>query len=425
MSRRQTTISLLLILSLCAIGRIAYVTVRRERMNALVVADMRTYNLLAKNLIEKDIYGFTDGPQPWRSYRPPLYPFFLSLIYRAAGYSYLAVRLAQTLLAIISCLLIYYIARELAGEAAALTASFLFAVDFSLVHLSGLFLSENLYLPLSLVVILLLMRGFRRGAWPPFIGAGVAGGLAALCRPTILPFLLFVGLVPVIGTVAAGFSLRRLKSAATGPTILEPIKTLKRGLAGWGLMLLFAGATIAPWTARNYRLHRAFIPISTNGGVMLWMGLHPGAGGGYDWPEQNNPLRTITDEVARNRLGIRESAHFIFRYPAEFFKLAVIKMRIFWGDNLLSWSGRQWAIIGGLGALGFFLSLRDWRRWLVIYIYLVSFAGIHLFVHSSARYRLPLHPLVEIWAALFLVRIGSMIRASLTLLKKAFYDFSF
>ena len=198
-----------------------------------------------------------------------------------------------------------------------------------------------------------------------------------------------------------------------------------RGLAGWGLMLLFAAATIAPWTARNYRLHHAFVPISTNGGVMLWMGLHPGATGGYDFPLKDNPLLKVPDEVARDRLGIRESTHFIFRFPGEFFKLAAIKMRIFWGGNLLSWSGRQWALIGGLGALGFFLSLTDWRRWLVIYIYLASFVGIHLFVHSAARYRLPLNPLVEIWAALFLVRIGSMIRVIWTRREKAFFNFLF
>ncbi len=190
-------------------------------------------------------------------------------------------------------------------------------------------------------------------------------------------------------------------------------------------MLLFAAATIAPWTARNYRLHHAFVPISTNGGAMLWMGLHHRARGGYDWPEQNNPLRIISDEVEQNGLGIRESANFIFRYPGEFFKLAGIKMKIFWGANLWSWSGRQWAIIGGMGALGFFLSLTDWRRWLVIYIYLASFVGIHLFVHSAARYRLPLNPLVEIWAALFLLRIGSMIRAIWTRREKVFFNFLF
>lgn len=381
MDKRKTTIWLMLILLLCFIARVWYVSVLRGRMNELVVADMRTYHLLATNLIEKQIYGFREGPYQWRSYRPPLYPFFLSLIYRATGYHFIAVRIAQAFLAVLSCFLLYLLARELAGVTTALIASLIFAVDFSLIHLSGLLLSENLYLPLSLIVILLLVRGFRDGVWSLFIGAGVAGGLAALCRPTILPFLFLSFLAALL------------------------LKRPRRCLAGWGLMLLFAAATIAPWTARNYRIHHTFVPISTNAGPMLWMGLHPGANGGYDWPQENNPLLAVTDEVERNSLGIRESISFIVRHPGEFLALAVTKMKLFWGGYLFTWSGRQWGVIALLGLAGFLVSLKEWRRWLILYLYLLTVIGVHIFVHSASRYRLPLNPLVEIWAAVFLVRI--------------------
>ncbi len=417
-----------MILTLAFTGRVVYGFVAQTRLNGLVISDMRTYDLLAKNLIEENIYGFREGP--WRSYRPPLYPFFLSIVYRVAGYRFIAVRIIQAALAVLSSLLLYLLARELAGTAIALVASFFFAADFSLIHLSGLLLSENLYLPLSLVVLLLLERGYSGRQWAPFIGAGVAGGLAALCRPTILPFLFLSFLVPITGALAAplpgrdrdtvcpvpGSALprRRLKPATTNQSGIKQAQTLKRGLAGWLLMLLFAAATIAPWTARNWRIHHAFVPISTNAGSMLWMGLHHGANGGYDWPRENNPLLAISSEVERNRIGIRESITFIFNHPGEFARLAVIKMKLFWRGYLFTWSGRQWAVIGLCGLAGLLLSLKDWRTWLLLYLYLLSFTGIHLFVHSSYRYRLPLNPLLEIWAAFFLVRLGSMIRAALS-----------
>ncbi len=396
MTRKNTT-GLLIVILLFALGvRVFYFSALSRRMEELVISDMATYDLLAVNLVEKGYYG-VDGP--W-SYRPPLYPWFLSLIYRLVGHSHSLARLGQALLAVLSVLLVFSLARELIGIGGALLAAFLTAADFSLIHISGLFLSENLYIPLSLVLILLLARGFREPKILTFLGAGVAGGLAALCRPTVLPFLFLAGLVPLLG----GDCFAPAGLAMTGK------RKKIRGAAGWAVMLAAAGLTIAPWTIRNYCLHRTFVPISTNTGTMLWMGLHPGAPGGYHYPEENNPLYGMEDEVERNRAGIRESARFIFQHSGEFFRLAAVKMGIFWRGYLFTWSGRQWFIYGILGLAGLILSFPEWRRWLLLYIYLAAFTAPHLFVHSAARYRLPLHPLIAIWGAYFLVQLAKAIR---------------
>ncbi|MDP8237009.1 MAG: glycosyltransferase family 39 protein [Candidatus Erginobacter occultus] len=387
------------ILGLSLLSRIFYQAAAGDRMERLVISDMATYDLLAVNLVEQGYYGVNG---PW-SYRPPLYPWFLSLIYRLFGHSHSLARLVQALLAVLSVILVFYIARELIGIGGALLAAFLTAADFSLIHISGLFLSENLYIPLSLVLILLLTRGFREPKLLTFLGAGVAGGLAALCRPTVLPFLGLVFLVPLLdGDCFAPAGL-----AMTGK------RKKRRGATGWAVMLAVAGLTIAPWTVRNWRLHRALVPISTNAGTMLWMGLHPGATGGYHYPEENNPLYGMEDEVERNRAGMKESVRFIFQYPGETLRLAVVKMRIFWRGYLFTWSGRQWLIYGILGLGGLILSFQEWRRWLLLYIYLAAFTAPHIFVHSAARYRLPLHPLIAIWAASFLLAIWNQSRKRL------------
>ena len=391
-------------------------------MNALVIADQRTYDNLAQNLIEKGYYGI-EGI--FRSYRPPLYPFFLSLLYRALGHSYAFARLVQAGLASVSCLLLFFIARYLCGPRVALLASFFAAVDFSLIHLSGLFLSENLYIPLSILLILLLMDGFMNPRIVTFVIAGLIGGLTALCRPVILPFLIAVGLVPVFQKASASLfvrkEFRRLKPAATGSRNNAKKKLAARASLGWVIMLITAAATIAPWTIRNFRIHHRFVAISTNGGVMLWMGLHPGAPGGYHFPEEDNPLYRIRDEVERERLGIRESIRFIIGHPGEFLKLAAIKMKLFWRGYLFTMSGKQWLIFLILGTGGLFLTFRDWRKWSVIYIYLLSFVMVHVLVHSAQRYRWPLNPLIEIWAAIFCVRIWEMIKGTFRLKKKAFF----
>lgn len=447
MTRRREIICLIFILLFCFVARMAYITIFRERLDSLVISDMRTYNLLAKNLIKEGIYGFEDGQWPWpfRSYRPPLYPFFLSLIYRVAGFNYPVARLAQALLASFSCLALFLLAKELCGPPAALLGALLFALDISLIHLSGLFLSENLYIPLSFILLLLLIKGFRNQKLVLFVGAGFVGGLAALCRPIVLPFLVLVGLVPVLRQVGRHFRVRdtlpriqsktqapfgfaqglrkvcgylktevcTLKGAATG--FKEPLKKngVGRGLMRWGVMLLVAGLTVLPWTLRNYRVHHCFILISTNTGQMLWMGLHHGAPGGYHFPEENNPLLSVRDEVERDRLGRREAVKFIFKYPGEFFQLAGKKFRQFWGSYLFTKSGKQWLIFMILGSGGLIFSFRDWRKWSVIYIYLLSFAAVHILVHSAQRYRWPLHPLIEIWVALFCIRLWESIKCAM------------
>lgn len=409
MDSRTSTGLLALILLVSFWGKALYSHILSRRMDELVVSDMRTYDLLAVNLIEKGYYGVD---RPW-SYRPPLYPFFLSLVYRLFGHSHSAARLLQAGLAALSALLVFVIARELIGEAGALLASFLAAVDFSLIHLSGLLLSENLYIPLSLLLILLLMKGFQKPGWVVFIAAGITGGLAVLCRPTALPYLVLVFLVPIFP--AGGRALKGAAAASgrtTGPDVAAGFSPRSRkGLSGWGVMIVAAGLTIAPWTVRNWRLHRAFVPVSTNAGTMLWMGLHPGAPGGYHYPDDStNPLYRMENEVERNREGIRESIRFIGQYPGEFFRLIAVKMRIFWSGYLFTWSGRQWLIYGILGLGGLILSLKKWRRWLLLYLYLAAFTGPHLFVHSAGRYRLPLHPLIAIWGAYFLVESATAAR---------------
>ncbi len=396
------------ILVLTLFVRVFYQAAVPERMDRLVISDMATYDLLAVNLIEKGYYG-VDGP--W-SYRPPLYPFFLSLIYRVSGHSRPLARIVQAGLAALSVFLVFHIARGLIGEAGALLAGFLTAVDFSLIHLSGLFLSENLYIPLSLLLILLLMKGFQSPNLFIFIAAGVTGGLAVLCRPTVLPFLFLSILIPILGGDCFAPSGLAMTDGNSGLAITEGKRRRGRAVGGWAVMILAAGMTIAPWTIRNWRIHRALVPVSTNAGTMLWMGLHPGAPGGYHYPKEHNPLYGIKDEVERNRAGIRESFRFIGESPGEFLRLAAVKMRLFWRGYLFTWSGRQWAIYGLLGLGGLLLSLRYWRRWLLLYVYLAAFVGPHLFVHSAARYRLPLHPLIAVWAALALLQIGEYVRRS-------------
>lgn len=372
------------------LSRAIYSQVRAERLDALVVSDMRTYHLLAVSLIEKGYFGVES---PW-SYRPPLYPFFLAAVYKAAGIGWPAVRIAQSGLGALSVLLLFLLGRGLIGEAPALLAALLAAFDPSLIHLSGVLLSESLYIPLSLLLLYFLQRGLGAGRPGDFFLAGVSGGFAALCRPAVLPFLVLALLL-----FAAVRRSGKARRAA--------------GIGGWALMLAAALLVIGPWTLRNYRVHRRFVPISTNGGVMLWMGLHHGASGSYDFPPGNNPLYDLKDEVERDRRGTRESLRFVRERPGEAIALAGKKFLLFWEFYPATGSGKIFPLFLIAGAAGLLLSLRAWRRWLPIYLYAACFMGVHLFAHSSYRYRYPLHPILALFAALALAAAARTVRGSL------------
>jgi 4-amino-4-deoxy-L-arabinose transferase-like glycosyltransferase len=110
-----------------------------------------------------------------------------------------------------------------------------------------------------------------RGGRPLALAAGALIGAAILIRPAMLFF------VPVAVLWLLG---RRRHVLAIA-------------------MLASAVAVVAPWTARNYRVHGRFVMIASEGGVTFWTGNHPLARGEGDLAA--NP------EIKRAELVFREA----------------------------------------------------------------------------------------------------------------------
>jgi hypothetical protein len=130
---------------------------------------------------------------------------------------------------------------------AGVIAGFLGALYPPLVMVSASLISESLFLPLVLGLVLLLVTRSRleRPATPAVaVAAGVLCGLAALTR--------FVGLLLVIAVLVWVWQQR---------------PTARRGLALGAVVVLAACLTISPWTIRNARVFHAFVPIATEGGA--------------------------------------------------------------------------------------------------------------------------------------------------------------
>jgi hypothetical protein len=102
-------------------------------------------------------------------YYQPLYIYWLALVHVVLGEGMFGPLFANTALGVAANVLVYFLARELFGRASAIAALLLFAGYRVTVFAptAGLLLSENLVVPLVPLLLLLLVKAARSGAWRP------------------------------------------------------------------------------------------------------------------------------------------------------------------------------------------------------------------------------------------------------------------
>ena len=85
------------------------------------------------------LYAFQPGIPT--AHRTPIYPLFLSGVYFIFGHSYLAVRIMQAIIGALTCLLIYWLGKEIFDEGVGRVVSLI--VVFYLVPISYTGFSSN------------------------------------------------------------------------------------------------------------------------------------------------------------------------------------------------------------------------------------------------------------------------------------------
>ncbi len=193
------------------------------------------------------------------SFRAPLYPLFLAVIYAVAGVGegrFFAARLVQSFLSAFVPLLTWLLGRHLFDESVARRAAWVVAFYPMLIAFPLALATENLFFPLVLLSILFLLRLAQQPSWGRAVLLGLSFGLAALTRSVIL---LMVG-------------------AALLWLVLERRLYRHALVAALTLFLL-----IIPWVVRNSLLHQRLIGIETSLGYNLYLGYHPRSDGSSLW----------------------------------------------------------------------------------------------------------------------------------------------
>ena len=191
--------------------------------------------------------------QPFPTMEVPWgYAYFLAGFYRLFGDRPWIPLLVQVALNAITPLLLFAAARRWTDRATASIAALLLgAFSFNTVYASTQS-SDAICTVLFLSTILIFMTAVERGdeasgrAW--FALAGVVTGVMSQFRPNLI----------LIPGVLAAYAIWK-----------QPVR---RYVVHAAVLLLCAGAMLAPWVVRNYRLTKTIIPTSVHGGAQLWYG---------------------------------------------------------------------------------------------------------------------------------------------------------
>lgn len=192
-------------------------------------------------------------------FQAPLYPWVLGSLYRVFGPQQIVAKLFQILLSVASCWLVFSIAARAFDRrvgAVALAAS---AVYGMFLYFANELLAVTLVVFLDLLGLALLLRAMavpRRVMW---WWAGVVFGLSAIARPTILPFVLAATVWIVV--------VRR-KSGGMRAALLEA-----------GFFVLGIALPIAPVAAHNFMADGDLVLVAANGGVNFYIGNNPASDG--------------------------------------------------------------------------------------------------------------------------------------------------
>ncbi|MBL8078809.1 MAG: hypothetical protein JNM55_12665 [Anaerolineales bacterium] len=351
----------------------------------------------------------------YTSFRAPLYPAFLALVYFFNGLDFsrfFAARLAQIIfLGAPLAPLTYWVTKRLSlfplsfemdqergkkkEEVVGRIAAWIVACyPMLLVYPLGLG-TENLFFVLLLSSFFFLLKSIDNPATIHFLLAGLFLALTTLTRSVILPFAVISILYLIY--------LHRKKALLTGLAFI--------------IVLL-------PWVVRNSLLHHKLTGVETSMGYNLYLGYHPEGNGSFVFGPSLD-LLSIMDDAERDKVGTQTAIQFIKDAPERFIPLAVNRLGFFFGlekrvlvyfysNNILGFIPKPvlliisaflllpFVFISISSALGASLLKCDSRialEGLLFFTYLLP----HVFILAEDRFHLALIPYMAILAAYFWV----------------------
>jgi 4-amino-4-deoxy-L-arabinose transferase-like glycosyltransferase len=366
------------------------------------------------------------GSEPF--FLSPLYGYLLALVYRLTGPGHFWPLALNALFGACACALAFLIAARLFGRGAGVAAALLAALYPLAIFYEGAALLEATQTLLTTALALAALRALDAPSYMRFAAVGAVLGLSVLARQNMV---LYAPLFALCALFASATTTRRLAQRA----------------ALVGVFLIALCATLAPATLRNRWVSGDFVLVNATGGLLLYDSWNRSASSTYSIPDvfpralADDPIErkaayTALAERALGRAPLAASeisAHwrgeafaFVREHPERALQLALERARLFW-NRFEPWDVRSFTVSRGvswvtslplpgfgliapLALTGIALSAARWRRLAPLYgLILVYFASGVLFV-SLSRYRVPVVPLLAVFAGAALARLWDFAR---------------
>jgi 4-amino-4-deoxy-L-arabinose transferase-like glycosyltransferase len=363
----------------------------------------------------------------------PFYLYFLTFLKKAFGVDWSFVKLIQSFVGALNCLLLYVVGSRAFRKEIGFLAALIFSVYGNLIILESTLEPTVFVLLFNLLTLYFLLRlrddldslGLRCG---PLLLSGLFAGLSIITKPNSLLFL-------PLGAVWLLFCVDKT---------LAFEKRLSSALLFCGTALLI----VMPITVRNYVKFHDFILVTGDTGKVFFHGNGKGATAlegtglpdegfaeeGTDEPDYAHVLfRKMAARLSRRKLSPSESSSFWVRRalsdivsdPVSYMKLEVKKLFYFFNDyemhyiafvykeykSSLSFPFIRYGIIASLGLLGMVLAVRDLKRHTLVYgaVFVYVLSGMLFRVQS--RYRIPAVPYLCLFAAYSVYTLREMVVA--------------
>lgn len=384
----------------------------------LLNADAEDYHGLASRLVTTGAYSSENGTLI--SLRPPLYPAINALIYRVAGVGNDdAVRAVQAVVSLLIAVLVYGLGQLVYSPRVALWAAGITCFYPAFLAYGNVVLSETWFTFFAVAFIALTLWAVENGSLATIAVAGVALGLAALTRSIMLPF------VPILAVYLLwtwpGSKGRRLVAAAVPVVVFAVV--------------------IGPWAVRNTRLQQTLTFIDVMGGRNLMMGNYEHTPTERSWATISDVTgerawyRLLADERTGESVGtqgkldkqaLSHAVHYVLDHPLVTVKRDLVKFFNFWQLERTFSSAAASGYFGELSTaakamiavifcgscvamlyaaiFGICVSPpRDLRQHLFLVGCILFPCVLHSLVFAHERYRLPVMPLLFVYAAAAIV----------------------
>ncbi|MBU2082308.1 glycosyltransferase family 39 protein [Patescibacteria group bacterium] len=165
------------------------------RINGIEIffrGDGRDYQNLANNIIQHQMLAITAQP-PFlpTSFRPPIYPFWLAMVYLIFKSFVPAIFIGAAVFAL-STPLAFLIGKQIFSEKNAMIGAIIFGLEPWALFQSGFIAAEQIFMPVFLLCIYFFCLYLKHGRTPCLYWASFLLAITALIRPISLFFILIL-----------------------------------------------------------------------------------------------------------------------------------------------------------------------------------------------------------------------------------------